>query len=159
MAREESAREDLLREATALVERIELVMPAGTHVVAGFRQDGALSLFFDDDPVYQFNAAGQLRRAFAEGRMLKAVRGNLIALNRVRTAEEVQLVQYPLSNEEQHALLATMSAQLTDLAAALRSDRAQVVGQVPPDANILGRLQDWLNAHGSTQEVATRPNA
>ncbi len=70
MARDESSREDLLREATALVERIELVPHAtdpliaasdlfDKHIVAGFRRDGALSVFFGEDPVYHFNAEGE----------------------------------------------------------------------------------------------------
>ena len=44
MAREESEREDLLRDATALVERIELVFSTATtsaeNIVVGFRRDG-----------------------------------------------------------------------------------------------------------------------
>src|SRR5215216_4505512 len=94
MAREGSSREDLLREATALVERIELLprttdrsMVAsdlvGEHIIAGFRRDGALSIFFGEDPVYQFNAAGALRRAYCDGKLLKAARGRLAALQRV----------------------------------------------------------------------------
>ena len=72
-------REDLLREATALVERIELVphrdrqFDASEPIVVGFRADGALSIFFGDDPVYQFNAAGELRRAYCDGLLFKAV--------------------------------------------------------------------------------------
>ena len=70
MARDESDREDLLREATALVERIELA-PADAaddeHIVAGFRRDGALSIYFGADPVYHFNSAGELRRAYCDG--------------------------------------------------------------------------------------------
>lgn len=78
MARDESRREDLLREATAFVERIELVpssstsKAAETPIVVGFRADGALSVFFGEDPAYQFNAAGELlrvlRRIAAQGR-------------------------------------------------------------------------------------------
>src|SRR5204863_2544475 len=78
MAREESSREDLLREATALVERIELIPNGSTsdgRIVAGFRRNGALSVFFGEDPVYQFNAAGELRRAYTDGKLLKADRG------------------------------------------------------------------------------------
>src|SRR5688572_26999220 len=68
MSRRESDREDLLREATALVERVELLVPGeGEPVVAGFRRDGSLSVFFGPEAVYQFNSAGELRRAFAGG--------------------------------------------------------------------------------------------
>ena len=49
MARQEQEREDLLREAVALVERIEVqtAREQGT-VVIGFRRDGAASVYFDD---------------------------------------------------------------------------------------------------------------
>ena len=57
MAREEHARENLIAEATALVERVELLLAGLPEpVVAGFRPDGSASLFFADDPVYQFNS-------------------------------------------------------------------------------------------------------
>ena len=47
MARQESNREDLLREATALVERVELHVPAFEEpIVVGFRRDGCASFLF-----------------------------------------------------------------------------------------------------------------
>src|SRR4051812_13576909 len=117
MAREESSREDLLREATALVERIELIPDSsgeltGTRIVAGFRRDGALSIFFGDDTVYQFNAASELRRAYCDGKLFKAARGRLAALKRVRTEHELQLVRHDLSETEQATFLAEMANRL-----------------------------------------------
>jgi len=41
-------------------------------IVAGFRRDGSGSVYFDAEPVYQFNSAGHLRRGFAAGKMFKA---------------------------------------------------------------------------------------
>ncbi|HEX3599001.1 MAG TPA: hypothetical protein VHU84_02590, partial [Lacipirellulaceae bacterium] len=77
MSREESQREDLIREATALVERIEISFDASVsndpdspqQVIIGFRANGALSIFFGEDPVYQFNSAGDLRRAYWNGQL------------------------------------------------------------------------------------------
>src|SRR3954447_20411722 len=101
MSRHESDREDLLREATALVERIELTVGGfDLPVVCGFRRDGAASFYFGADPVYQFNAVGQLRRAFVAGRLIKAERGRLVALSRERTENEVALVRHELSAAE-----------------------------------------------------------
>src|SRR5262245_38318908 len=72
MARQESDREDLLREATALVERAELKVAGEPEpVTVGFRRDGSLSVFFGSVAVYQFNTAGELRRAFADGLLYK----------------------------------------------------------------------------------------
>ena len=79
---------------------------AGEPIVVGFRRDGALSIFFGDDPVYQFNAAGELRRAYCDGLLFKAVRGRLVSLRRVRGQhDEVQLVRHDLTRREQAAFL------------------------------------------------------
>src|SRR5437588_282047 len=87
MARETTDREDLLREATALVERAELAVADWPEpVVIGFRRDGAASIYFGGDPVYQFNARGELRRAFVADRLFKAEHGILAALDRQRSA-------------------------------------------------------------------------
>jgi hypothetical protein len=167
MAREESSREDLLREATALVERIEILPHTSSshatntlnvgHVVAGFRRDGALSIFFGDDPVYQFNAGGELRRAYCNGKLLKATRGRLVALERVRTEHEVQLVRHELSDAEEAALLTQMVNLLRDFAALANAGVFEVAGQVPPDADLLGRLKQWFLTHDEVQ-IAQQPN-
>jgi hypothetical protein len=169
MARDESSRENLLREATALVERIELVLRStgsasilsklnGDQIVAGFRRNGALSIFFGEDPVYQFNAAGELRRAYCDGKLLKAVRGRLVSLQRVRAWNETQLISHEISHGDESALLARMAEYIGELAALIKANAFEVAGQVPPDANVLGRLQLWLATHTHWQ-IASRPNA
>lgn len=169
MAREESDREDLLREATALVERVELLpsstavdstdtLPSGDPIVAGFRANGSLSLFFGADPVYHFNASGELRRAYVGGVLVKAAKGQLASLERVRTESEVQLVRHPLSAEDQARFLEAMSQQLRGLAALLERDDFELVGQVPAEADVVGRVRSWLAANQAIA-VAARPNA
>src|SRR4051794_11841558 len=97
MARHESDREDLLREATALVERVELTMAGSEEpIVIGFRRDGSCSMFFGADPVYQFNTQAELRRAFREGRLVKAEGGRLVALERRREAGQLVLLRHAL---------------------------------------------------------------
>jgi hypothetical protein len=161
MAREESSREDLLREATALVERFELVPHSDdlgcSRVVAGFRRDGALSLFFDEDPVYQFNAVGELRRAYCDGWLLKAVGGRLVAMQRVRTQDQVQLVSHELSEAEKASMLAQMAEYLRKLAVLLDDKSFEIAGQVPSDAEVPDRLRNWLATH-PRWSVARRPN-
>jgi len=159
MAREESSRENLLGEATALVERIELRRQGSDeHVVAGFRRDGALSVFFGEDPVYQFNAAGELRRAYCDGLLFKAVRGRLVSLNRVRQQDQVQLVRHDLSEAEQSAFLARMAERMRQLAELLATNSFEVVGQVPADADVLSRVREWF-AERREWQVAARANA
>ncbi len=156
------------REATALVERIELVprsRPADRSVgsvvnitiVAGFRADGALSVFFGEDPVYHFNAAGELRRAYVDGLLFKATQGHLISLRRVRGEGQVQLVRHELTSLELSAFLAQMTKHLNDLRNRLVEKKLEMSGQVPAEGNTLRRLQLWLENHHE-YPVAARPN-
>jgi hypothetical protein len=169
MANEESPREDLLRESTALVERIELVPRAkptkssadACHdqtIVAGFRRNGALSVFFSEEEVYHFNAAGELRRAYLDGHLFKAVKGELVALTRVRTPEQVELRSRPLTAAEQIAFMTRMAKCLTTLASDLAADNFDIQRQIPPNADVAARLRAWLADH-TTWSIAARPNA
>lgn len=152
MARQESQREDLLRDATALAERIELAPPgneASDHVVVGFRTVGAMSIFFGEDPVYQFNTAGQLRRAFSDGLLLKAERGRLVSLRRDRHSDEVRLLRHELADDEQALFLSQIHERLREFAAQLEAGRLAVIGQVPAEADVLSRVTAWLASHDS----------
>jgi hypothetical protein len=131
---------------------------SGTHIVAGFRRDGALGIFFGDSPVYQFNAAGELRRAYCDGKLLKAARGRLVALNRLRTEHEVQLVRHDLSEIEQATLLTQMTNRLREFVAIISAGAFEVVGQVPPNADVLGHVKRWFSTHNDVP-IAQRPNA
>ena len=113
VARQEHAREDLLAEAAALVERIEIVrQDGGQHVVLGFRRDGAASVYFDEDPAYHFNSRHELRRAYLDGQLLKAESGRLISITRKRTADRVQLTSRELDVAETSELLGSLQRRL-----------------------------------------------
>ena len=159
MSRRESDREDVLREATALVERAELsVAGFDDPVIVGFRRDGSASFFFGADPVYQFNTAGELRRAFVGGLLLKAERGRLIALRRERSAAEVALVRSELSAEESASLIGALRKRLASLQAALAGGSFATTGQVPADADVPARIARWLAALPAEIRIARVPN-
>jgi hypothetical protein len=161
MAREESEREDLLREATALVERIELApigVDDGDQVVAGFRREGGLSIYFGSDSAFHFNSRGDLRRAFANGLLIKAEHGQLVSLDRRRQAGEVQLIRHTLSDIEQSQFLSDIERRLADVVRRCDASQWITVGQVPADSDVLGRLRDWLARHPGVT-VARSPNA
>jgi hypothetical protein len=155
MAREESSREDLLREATALVERVELRMIASAaaasaqanQVVVGFRVNGAASFFFGEDPVYQFNSAGELRRGHCDGFLFKAARHRLVSLRRERQQSEVHLHSHQLTDAETISFAKEMQRRLEFLARALESGRYEIIGQVPSGADIVSRVRQWLVRH------------
>src|SRR5688572_3927720 len=127
MSRHEHDREDLMREAAALVERVELAVPGeGAPVVAGFRRDGSLSVYFGADPVYQFNSAGELRRAYVGGLLYKAERGRLVRLARQRGVEEVVLLRHELDAAETEAFVAAMQSRLAGLRECLENGPARI---------------------------------
>jgi hypothetical protein len=149
MARNEHHREDLNREATALAERIEIAPRDSTqsHIAAGFRTDGSLSVYFGDDPVYQFNSSGELRRAFCNSLLVKAVAGRLATLRRVRQPHETELRRHDLSHAEEAEFLRQLTADMNRFRALLESGDYRVVGQFPQDADIVGRVRQWLKNH------------
>ncbi len=167
MARHEADREDLISEATALVQRAEIVYRDAENrtatVVVGFRRDGSLSSYFGAEPVYQFNAQHQLRRAYLDGRLLKAERGQLVAMRRERTDGEVQLVTSNLSEQAKADLLQALESSLRHLAAAVADGTAEIRRQVPAAddpqaAGLRQRIAAELLRAAATGEVAQRPN-
>jgi hypothetical protein len=159
VSRHESDREDLLREATALVERAELtVVGREQPVVAGFRRDGAASFFFGPEAVYQFNAAGELRRAYFGGLLYKAEHGRLVALRRERSPAAVVLVRTELSADDAGDILIALQGQLRSLNEALASGSFIFVGQVPEHGTVIQRIERWLAALPDEIRIANRPN-
>ncbi len=160
-ARWEHDREDLLAEATALVERIGIRLIASgsssDEVFVGFRRDGSASVYFAAAPVYQFNRAGELRRAFVADKLYKAVRGRLIELTRHRTAAEVALQERELSPHETAALLDELTAWLNQLRSALAAGRYEALGQVPADVDVLARVKYWLAQQPLPPRIAASP--
>lgn len=158
VARQEHEREDLLAEATALVERVEIELSsADSLVVIGFRRDGAASLYFGEEPAWHFNTACELRRAYANNRLYKAERGALVALDRVRTEREVQLIRRELTAEETKALLDGLQKNAIELAAAIDAKKYSLIGQVPPEAEVLARVRPLLESLAERVTIAIGP--
>ncbi|MBI2825013.1 MAG: hypothetical protein HYX69_10045 [Planctomycetia bacterium] len=157
MARQEEHREDVLAEATALVERAEIVDADGSHIVLGFRRDGAASLYRGDDPVYHFTSDGHLRRAYIGGQLYKAEFGKLVALTRKRTDTEVQLVRHELSADEMGDLLDELKHRLERLAATLDANRYRLAGQAPATVDVPGRFRRLLDQLSAGIEIAASP--
>lgn len=143
MASDERDREDLMREATALVERIEIEVNL-KPIVVGFRRNGAGSIFFGADPVYQFNADDQLRRAFVDGLLYKAEKGRLVALRRERDAQQVSLLRHELTDSETDAFCASFDARKQSLQFDLENGGGEIVAQVPTDKDLATRVVEWL---------------
>jgi hypothetical protein len=160
MARYESDREDLLREATALVERAEFRLPdQAESLTIGFRRDGALSLFVGADPVYQFNAAGELRRAYVAGLLYKAEQGQLVELRRERDESGISLIRRTLPAPEQDDLLRVAQSRCDAVVGGLACGELELVGQVPSDGDVAARVVQWREQHPGPIVIAQRPHA
>ncbi len=158
MAREEEARENLLREAVALGARIELVIAAfDKPIVAGFRVDGAASFFFGQQIVYQFNKDGKLRRGFFDGKLFKAEHHQLVQLTRDRTVGGVNLLRHELTTEETTQFLSTASRLLRTLYDAISTGKFEIIGQVPLNEDVISQIRNWLENLPPTISLAKSP--
>ena len=159
MARNEEPREDLLREATATVERVELkIESVDEPILVGFRRDGAASFYFGEKISYQFNTAGQLRRGYLDGRLYKAEAGRLVQLMCRRSQKEVALIRHECSEAEQQIFLSSARQSLAALHSALVGSRITIVGQVPRESDVAGKVRHWLTKHSNPIAFACSPN-
>jgi hypothetical protein len=152
MARIESDREDLLREAVALTRRVEFSIPGhAENIVAGFRDNGWFSVYFGASLMCQFNPSNSLRRAFAEGKLYRTQGNTLAELVRSRSTTGTALQRRDLDGEELDQLLVRFRTNLEQLAMAVSRGTVQIVGQVPEREDVLGDV--------STQvaEILARP--
>lgn len=158
MARHEQDREDLLKEATALVERASLRLEGQDEkIVVGFRRDGCASFYFGATRAYQFTTDGELRRAFVGELIFKSEAGKLVALDRRRTEHAVELVRDDLDAAATRAFLDEMQFHLGQLHCAIDADRLTLVGQVPPTAHVVGRIGAWLDRFVGRVTIARSP--
>jgi hypothetical protein len=159
MARQAQDREDLLRDAKALLPRLMLklnILGEPCELFVGFR-DNSLSLYFDADPVYQFNSSRELRRAFVDNTIIKAVAGELHTWQPERTEEEVAMNSRAMNSAESKEFVANLLRRLTDLRVTLLQRHFEIVGQVPAEGEGLARLQSWLDSV-RTIEIAQAAN-
>lgn len=151
MSRQESDREDLLAEATALVRRVELQVDGEQEpVVAGVRAAGQLSIYFGGEPVYHFDDAGHLRRAFADGCLYRTQGTTLSRMNRERTESSTLLLRHDLNETELVKFLADMQGRLNQLMSALQNDHTTILRSVPTNDDfrpeLANRIHQILNS-------------
>ena len=145
MARQEHDREDLMAEATALVRRVELAVPGRDEpVVAGFWRDVRMSIYFGGDPVYHFDSAGRLRKAFVGGKLYRASRAGLAQLTRQRSETESVLLRHDLSREQTEAFLQEMKQELDALAETFAARGVRVVRETPAGAEVAAKVYAQL---------------
>ena len=160
MARDEQDREDLMAEATALVQRASIQLPGlAAESVVGFRRDGSLALYLAADRVYQFTSSGQLRRAFVDRLLYKARDGRLVSLDRRRSTTEVALVSHELDEVETQAFLTQMHEHVNHLRQCVASGNYELLAEIPPGAQVLRRTLDWLDQRDGEFAIARSPRS
>lgn len=132
MARHESDREDLIREAVALTTRAEILFDGYDEpVTIGFRSNQAMSIFVGQDPVYQFDPQGALRRAYVDGFLFRSQHDALARMHRVRTETETILSRTDLTADELSEFQLTMRSCVQRLLSVVQEERFQVLRSVP----------------------------
>ncbi len=165
MAKQEVDREDILREATALVNRVELKVSGrgdGDHVVFGFRECGSLAVYFGGEPVYQFNANQALRRAYHQGCLLKAVDCLLVSMRRERQDGKLQLLSTSWDEEMTRDFIGQVRRDMFQLVEAIAAGEAQVNGFVAAEQQttaemLTAQFCNWCNDHLPDLRVARVP--
>lgn len=158
MAHQNRDRENLLQEATALVERIEITIgPDRKRIVVGFRPNGACSFFFDSEPVFQFNSKMQLRRAYVDGKLIGATAGTLSVLKRFRQRGRVMIEQQILETTDVEALVVQAQEHLAHLEQVLRNGSFVSEEQVPSEIDVHGRVRTWLSNLPTPLQIADSP--
>lgn len=134
MARIESDREDLMREATAYGRRAECRLPGDDEVVfAGLRATGACSVYFGADPVYHLDDESRLRRAFVDGDLYRTQGTTLARLRRHRTESATELRRVDLDEDSLTTFLAKMHERLGMLATAIETEAVDRLAAIPAD--------------------------
>jgi len=122
LARTEQDKEDLIRDGTAMVERAELTSPMSDQLLTiGFFRDGRCSVYFNQDPFYQFDSSGRLRRAFEAGFLYRSQGITLARIDRRRESENnsdagrVTLQRKDLQPDELQQFAVQMKSRLVRL--------------------------------------------
>ena len=151
--------EDLIREATALTERIEVCIGQGENWLWGRRRNGSVSVFCGP-LVFQFNSANEIRRAFADGRRIKSENGQLIRLERTSGGGAIHFIESVLDQSQQETLLAKARQSLDNLAAALDKTGNPVRGEGADLSELASAAKQWLaEVLASPLAIADQPHA
>ncbi len=165
MAKQQQDKEDILREATALVNRIELKVPENSSwedsVFVGFRRDQSISFFFGGEPVYQFNIRNQFRRGYDRGVLLKAEHGQLVQLRQERENGKLVLLRRVWEETETTEYLESVRMNLAALRDLVRRNLVEIVGavvEIGTPEELLQQITHWIDQHMDSMEIASVPN-
>ena len=155
MAKQTEDREDLMRDATAYVQRIEFQWNDKQTIFVGFRQGGEPSFYFGQAFVLQFNAKGELRRAFWRDRLLASYQHQVHWLQ--KGDGRVRLQRTPLNDAEALEFLASAEQHLAELRGNLAEERLSVLAELADGQDLGAEISGWLQQHASPLKLALHP--
>lgn len=142
-----------------MVRRGEYVAPQEVEAVTiGYRSSGALSIFFGQDPVYQFNDAGQFRRGYIDGELLKAESGRLVRMRRERDDQKTTLVSTSMSDVDQAEVIVKIEWRLSEFAESIEEGETTCTAIIPEDADVAAEFLVWWRERQMSIDVAAAPN-
>ena len=159
MARTETDKEDLMVEATALVARAEFCREMNAAhktmwriATVGFRKDGSCTVYFEQDPFYQFDVDGLLRRSFDRGLLFRTQSTTLAQLQRDRTDDRTTLSRVDLSTSALKDFQRRMRIHLEELQNGFEAGALKMLRCVSDDSDMPDRTTCFLDtilAHNS----------
>ena len=158
MALEEHDREDLLRDGRMMPVRGELDLDDVT-ILIGFRRQGQLSLYSGTQRVFQFDATGQLRRVYFDGRKYAADAGKLLQLSRQSRGGRVELTPQDVDAASTSTIIDAVTDTVKRLSAIISDSQKvwRVVGA--SNADFGDRVKRWLETIPIPVQIGATPNA
>lgn len=133
MARHESDREDLIKDATAYTTRVEFAASSGVTVFVGIRRDDVTAIYFDQDPMYQFDKNGRIRRALVDGVLYRTQGDTLSRLSRNRSEQETVLERTDLTPDELTVFVETMDESIRAFVKDIADESTVTLRSVAPE--------------------------
>jgi len=181
MATDPHRRENLLEQATAYRRRLWLRLPVPSlwlaelqpntiasqwcssfsncstwELFVGCRLNGGWSLYFDIEPVLQFNSLGQLRRLYAGGQRYAADNGRLKLMQQPRLGGRIQFNSAYLDTAQMQMTYDSCLLFLEATAALLQGEQFTVLGQFPQaDVSLVADTQRLLEQLSTGFSIAT----
>jgi hypothetical protein len=160
MAINREIREDLMRDATAYARRLLIrKTQTGESIFVGFRKPGGWSVYFGEDPVYQFNPQNKLRRVHFEDQNYAASDGKLYLLHRTRVGGRVEIQKIYSVHTEQR-LLADCLKRVRELAELILTSGVTFVDCLPADdQELVADLAESIRITSTDLQIANAANA
>ncbi len=106
----------------------------------GRRENGAVSVYWTSEEVYQFNVAGELRRVFFHGARFAAEDGVLVKLLRESRGGRVQLIRQAIDEQQWRLLEDAWSVISTKVRSSLEARDYRIEQSIPE----VDPIPEWI---------------